>query len=69
MRTKSHIQKVQDYAESLGLTTCFSKHGDLIVKKRPSWDYKAVGLEMFEKYEGEPLQKDEIEHIITILIR
>ena len=67
--SKDSLSKVQAYAESLGLNTFFSKKGDLIIKKRGPRDWDAVGTEMFERYERETLQTDELEHIITILIR
>ena len=70
---KCSLDYIQTYAERQGYKTFFTRKGDLIIKKTPIYaeasNIAPSGLEMFEKYERQPLQKDELEHIITILIR
>ena len=70
---KCSLDFIQTFAERHGYKTFYSQKGDLIIKRTPIYaeasNYVPSGLEMFEKYEGQPLQKDELEHIITILIR
>ena len=78
----NNMDHVADYAMKLGFRCFFSRKGDLIVKKPGPFEGMGTlaenniaavddifGLEWFDPLEREQPQKDELNHIITILIR
>lgn len=65
-RRQNGLSRVQEYAENMGFLTVFTKSGDLLVKKAKRMD---IGMEWFDQYERDPMQRDELERVITIIVR
>lgn len=65
-RRQNGLSMVQEYAENMGFLTVFTKSGDLLVKKAKRMD---IGMEWFDQYERDLMQRDELERVITIIVR